>query len=400
MPQQPESSLSTWSVPESPLSIDYPASLLRQIHTYVLDGFQRLSRGGMEVGGVLFGSREAGRITLQAWRPMSCEYARGPCFVLSDADKSDLKKLLAACARDPQLRDLEPLGWFASHTRGGLTLLAPDRELYQECFPESWQVTLLLHPQRDAATRAGFFVREPDGGVQDTARREFDIVQEDAEPGRGHRERRETASRVRSAGIDTAEPELPAAGETGRRFPWVRIIVILAVLAAAGAAAAYYLRPSPAPSPFSFDAVDANGQLRIHWDQSAKAVREAVRGVLEVKDGAKTERFDLDAAHVRNGSITYGRQSEDVEMRLTVYEPSGASLTQFSRFLGPPPPANDELQALRQERDRLNAQVAALQSDLQTERDKSARLQRENELRNRLLQLDGVLGRHRAPAAK
>jgi hypothetical protein len=400
MPYQPEPSLSTWSAPESPVSIDYPASLLQQIHAYALDGFQRLSRGGMEVGGVLFGTRRGDRLALKAWRPISCEYSRGPAFTLSDADKSDLQKLLAASVRDPELRGLDPVGWFVSHTRSGLALLPSDRELFQEYFPESWQVTLLLHPQRNAPTRAGFFVHEQDGGIPDAALSEFEIAQDDSEAARRPRERREPAARPRSAEADAPRFSL---GETRREFPWRLLLAIGAVLViviAAGAAVYRYLQPPAAAGPFSFEAVDANGQLRIHWDQSAKAVREATRGVLEIKDGARTSKLDLDAAQVHNGGVTYTRQSDDVELRLIVYQPSGTSLTRLSHFIGPPPPASDELQALREERNRLSAEVATLQNALQAERGKSSKLERENRLRDRLLQLDGVIGRHRTPAAK
>lgn len=406
MPQLPESSLSTWSAPGSPISLDDAASVLDQIQVYVLEGFQRLSHGGMEVGGVLFGSRDGAHISLRAWRPIPCEYSRGPSFVLSEADKSDLRSLLAACARDPELSRLKPVGWFASHTRSELDLLESDREFFEEFFPDPWQVTLLLQPRQNAPALSCFFYRDPEGVVWKSPVRELDPVREPAPAARRPKERGESAGQPRPVEVGIREPERPAItvpAERNHGFRWGLLVVVIAILAAAAAAAALYSRApaSPPPlGPFAFDAVDTNGQLRIHWDQSAKAVREASRGILEIHDAGKTARFDLDTANVRGGSVTYARQGDDVSMRLTVYEPSGASLTQLSRFVGPPPTRGAEVEALRQERDRLNAQVASLRSALQAERDKTSRLERENKLRERLLQLDNVIGRHRTPATK
>ncbi|HLJ17565.1 MAG TPA: hypothetical protein VKV15_23925 [Bryobacteraceae bacterium] len=419
MTEQPESSLTTWSTAENQVSIEYPVSLLQEIDAYVREAFHRLSRGGMEVGGVLFGVHEDSKISLHAWRPISCEYSKGPCFVLSENDKSDLEKFLEASAKDPKLNGMEPLGWFVSHTRTGVAMQQPDLEIYQQYFPEPWQVALLLHPVKSAATRAGFFIREANGSVPENARREFAIEGPQTagrrEVGTRSLERRPAERRLRlpepAPGIRAMAPEVPERwseeqGIEAQRFVahgparmhyWDRIAIILAVLTGVGVAAGYHFLPAVL-HPFSFDALDTDGQLRIHWDNSAKAVREATRGVLEIRDGQKAMQFNLDAGQVRSGSFTYTRRSEDVEMRLTVYELSGTSLMQFSHFLGPPP-TNPELISLREERDRLSAQVAKLQSDLAAERNKSAKLEQVNKLRENLLQLDNVLTRRPAASA-
>jgi hypothetical protein len=461
MQPQPESAIVTWAVPESPVSIEYPAVLLQQVNAYVLEGFHRLSRGGMEVGGVLFGYRDRGRLRLETWRPIACEYSKGPCFALSENDQVDLERILAAAAKDPRLSGLEPLGWFVSHTRSGLALVETDQEVIRGYFGDPWQVTLVLHPQKNVPTRASFFARDLNGVFPVEARHEFAIDDrrsldrragerradrvpiDTQEPDRREGERRVTERRAVPAALprseeadiesgaielyaparqsarpvprlEAAQPaavqsppqapvrefiEAPQFGQTPARrgHQWGRLAVILVVLAACAAAGAYYLLPATNRS-FAFDAEDSNGQLRIHWDQSAKSIREATRGVLEIKDAGQPASFELDAEHVRAGSFTYTRRGEDVDMRLTVYPQSDSPLTELSHFIGPPS-VNSELAALRKERDHLRAQVADLENQLDAEQKKSAKLEQVNKLKENLLQLDNVLSRGQgAPA--
>src|SRR6266571_4441321 len=88
-------SFASWSVAESPITIEYTLVVLEEIRRAVTEGFQRLSRGGLEVGGVLYGSREDRTVRVLAIRPIACEHARGPGFLLSDHDAADLANQLA-----------------------------------------------------------------------------------------------------------------------------------------------------------------------------------------------------------------------------------------------------------------------------------------------------------------
>ena len=71
----------SWSVPEVPLTIEYSFEVLDQIRASATDGLRQLSRGGLEVGGVLYGTRDANSIRITSWRPIACEHARGPAFL-------------------------------------------------------------------------------------------------------------------------------------------------------------------------------------------------------------------------------------------------------------------------------------------------------------------------------
>src|SRR5580658_2327758 len=116
----------SWSVAESPISIEYSLVVIEEVRHEVAEGFQRLSRGGIEVGGVLYGVREGRTIRALAMRPMACEHARGPTFLLSDRDRQALHAQLLRDAEDPQLEGLISLGWFLSHTRTDVELTEAD----------------------------------------------------------------------------------------------------------------------------------------------------------------------------------------------------------------------------------------------------------------------------------
>src|SRR5438067_12356836 len=90
----------SWSVPEIPLTIEYSLDVLQEIRAAATNGIRQLSRGGLEVGGVLFGERGEDSIRISKWRPIDCEHARGPAFLLSQNDRMALRELLQNAAQD------------------------------------------------------------------------------------------------------------------------------------------------------------------------------------------------------------------------------------------------------------------------------------------------------------
>src|ERR1700747_3129778 len=89
-----DGSFGWWRTPEIGLTIEYPYQVMEEIRTAVCDGQQRLAHGGLEGGGVLFGTRRDTSIRLLTWRPIFCEHALGPSFRLSTRDRAELVRLL------------------------------------------------------------------------------------------------------------------------------------------------------------------------------------------------------------------------------------------------------------------------------------------------------------------
>jgi proteasome lid subunit RPN8/RPN11 len=145
------------------LAIECTPEVMEQVRAAVVDGYYRLVRGGLEVGGLLLGRRDGETLHVTASRPIPCQHAYGPTFTLSDSDLEGLEKLLEASSSEPGLTGLVPVGWYHSHTRSDLELSGRDLEVHNRWFPEVWQVALVLRPERMRPTRAAFYVPDAQG---------------------------------------------------------------------------------------------------------------------------------------------------------------------------------------------------------------------------------------------
>src|SRR5215510_13488666 len=84
-----------WKVPQCPFRIEYAPRVIDGIRLGVVDAFFSLPRGGVEIGGILLGTREAGRVLILDYIALDCEHASGPSFVLSARDEEKLRAALA-----------------------------------------------------------------------------------------------------------------------------------------------------------------------------------------------------------------------------------------------------------------------------------------------------------------
>ena len=174
----PQFQFAAWRVPQFPRAIEYPVEVMDEIRAFACDESLQLSRGGDDVGGVLFGTRRDDLIRILTWRPIACDRTQGEGLRLSYNDRMNLAVQLEMARQNSDLKDLRPLGWFVSHLQGEVALSESDLETYNGFFPESWQVALVIRPQEKGRARAGFFVREAEGKVQaETSHQCFDLAQ-------------------------------------------------------------------------------------------------------------------------------------------------------------------------------------------------------------------------------
>ena len=111
-----------------------------------------------------------------ACRALPCEHSMGPGFVLSEKDEQRLAQLVSSPAADPALHGLQALGWYHSHLRSKIFLSARDLQVHSRHFSSPFQVALVIHPQSERPTRAGFFFRESSGQMRtESAYEEFTI---------------------------------------------------------------------------------------------------------------------------------------------------------------------------------------------------------------------------------
>ncbi len=322
-----------WSTEGYPWTIEYPRALMDRIRSAALDGLFRIARGGVEVGGVLFGDRNGRVIRIKAFRPLECEYVTGPSFVLSEKDRRNLKELLAGAASDPELAGMIALGWYHTHTRSEVFLSEGDIEIYDQFFPEPWQVSLIVRPERIKPTRAGFFLREKNGSIRrESSPREFIL-----EP--SVRQARPSAAAVEDDGRATVpeeESDLPVFHRPERRqWPdWlIFTAALLLFLTGAGLLSSSLWWPKSA-APLSLRLIDHSGQLEVQWARPADEVRDAESGSLEIIDGEKRTRLELTGGQLRLGSLTYARRSGMVYVTLRVRRAGKDASEAYAQFVG------------------------------------------------------------------
>ena len=410
-----ESKFGSWTVAESPVTLEYSLVVIEEIRHEVAEGFQRLSRGGIEVGGVLYGTRDGRTVRVLALRPIACEHARGPAFLLSDKDRQALNAQLLRDAEDPQLEGLISVGWFLSHTRSEIALTESDLELYSIFFPAPWQATLVIRPGRGGSMRAGFFVREADGTVKsERSYLEFNFpdrlagVLDRSPSSRG--ERGERGERVQgerrlnvmprseafqsSAGAVAAarkemvaqrEVPAPTFGQPAqyvpspppkKKWPWLVGWAVLVIVAVVFGLRYWMLRP--AQEPIALAVIERDGQLRIEWNHASRPVTAAVHGTLVINDGSNTQTFALSPRDLTAGNYTYQRKTGDVEVRMSVEDSEGTKVQEASRFLGQAPVKIDpnELGDLTKKREELEAEVERLKRENRQQEEKIQQLQR------------------------
>lgn len=389
-------SLALGECPNGFVSLQYSYRLLDQIREEVFDKFLSIPRGGLEIGGVLFGTIAGAEVRLLAYRPLEIEYLNGPSFALSNKDEISLRQLIEASQSDPELESMEPVGWYHSHTRSDISLSDEDISIHQRYFPRPEQVALVIRPHKLEPAQAGCFLRNADGSLRgDAPQATFAL----SRPGKDGSKRVDTtapspvvplsltdlgvhapvakssfsASSIHTLVVDSDQ----AAPNSGRRI-WGLVTVAAAMLCVA--AVIFLQNRSPAarePAPMWVHLSDAGSQLTITWNRSSPAVAQARTAEILITDGGQqTARVPLDKESLRRGTIIYARHSGNVEVRMRVQSEADRVLEEVVRFIGPelasqPAPVvplkreepDPEVLRIRAEMERLKKELARGQPD-------------------------------------
>jgi general secretion pathway protein A len=150
---------------------DYPEihcspEVLAALGELVQSGYDRYSWGGVEVGGILLGRKEAGVVQILSYRVIDCDHTYGPSFDLSIEDQDGMSHLLAQTPSGQDPNDLVPVGWFQSVSRRDIGITERDRKLHQRFFPEPWQVAMVVKRSKTNPLAVGFFCKESNGFLQ------------------------------------------------------------------------------------------------------------------------------------------------------------------------------------------------------------------------------------------
>ncbi|HLK68112.1 MAG TPA: energy transducer TonB [Bryobacteraceae bacterium] len=163
----------TWAIPQKPVSVRIPFPVIDRLEHEAVENFRSLSSRGSEIGGLLFGTVNAGQpavVTIEEFELISCDYSRGPLYRLAEADMARFDR---AIQQRGTASPLTVVGMFRSHTRKTLSLDADDLAFLDARFKESYQIALLIRPFATKASTAGIFMRENGVFPSDTSLLEF-----------------------------------------------------------------------------------------------------------------------------------------------------------------------------------------------------------------------------------
>lgn len=340
----------TYRPPHSELAIHLSLEALDGILGDVLTGFGAIPRRGAEVGGILIGRTEAGKIWIDDFVTVACEHRRGPSYLLSEKDRAGFAEMFESRRK----ADTYPVGLFRSNTRDQNTIDDEDRQLFGQYCPAPSGAFLLIRPQATKTSTAAFLVYK-DGVLPDSNENVFPFQRWELEGGAPPPRRPLSdvkpkrrfepppgpiAPRTERVTDAAAAPAVEALAEEApsvetyayqtppepapprRRWLWVPLsFIFLAAGVLLGFQAALSLYPKPAAiAPASFqlgltaEARDEN--LYIRWNRESAAIAAAERGRLEIHDGRFMRTVDLDASSLRTGSVMYPPLTNAVGLRL------------------------------------------------------------------------------------
>ena len=319
----------------------------------ILRGFGLVPKRGAEVGGILIGTVKSGTIRIEDFEAIPCTYARGPSYLLTDAERAAFEEV---CQR----RGTDAIGYYRSHTRDGLGLQPEDLQLLERHF----QLALLVKPFATKPGIGGFFVGE-NGNFPATTPLEFPFrrweLTGEEPPRRAPMQERKRKERepetppppapIREKVVAPApesaiapqpyyrifsmEPQASASGEpqkpksrTGMWLVACFVFLLLGVLL--GYEAMRITAPQRGASDFALSlAVERVGDnLTVRWNPKARAVASATSGVLQIDDQGQTQHRELDRASLSSGNFVYGSPSAKVGFRLMLDLGSGLSVTE------------------------------------------------------------------------
>ena len=157
--QTAPSPLYLWEVPQKPVSVRIPFSLIDRLEKEAVENFRSLTSRGSEIGGLLVGDVSPGSplvVSISDYDLIACDYSRGPLYRLSDADMGRFEQAIQQ--RLAAGRGIA--GFFRSHTRKGISLDADDLTFFQARFRDPHQIALLVRPFATKASTAGIFIWE------------------------------------------------------------------------------------------------------------------------------------------------------------------------------------------------------------------------------------------------
>jgi len=382
--------------PGSTIRIDL--LVIEDLGVATIEGLKAVPKRGLEIGGILLGRLDAEQsaILIEDFEPVDSEHLHGPSWLLSPKDQSAFHRALNHLrGRSSQL---QPVGFYRSQTRDGLSFNDQDNALVREMFNGEPALCMLVKPSlaEPSVAQIGMItegllqpvavfpfhasvLREGDFQIVEGSSRvmEASPVMEDSSP-------------IMEESTPVMTPEEPSpqhallpfiprpAGDPEpdlKRPRRIRLTASLLTIAAAillcGFLVVKYrsshapvplqaVKSAPAPitapiaappadnpPPAQNDAVLLNVQRQdktatLSWNRDASKVKNADYATLLISDGRRHEQLHLSKADLETGRLVYLPRSRDVSFKLQLFAQSRSTTESIHSVPDlPAPPAPD-----------------------------------------------------------
>ena len=355
--------------------ISYDVATLNRIHRTALDRFLSIPRGGLEVGGLLFGKVRNDWVEILSAEDFPIEYLSGPSFVLSERDEASLAERLSGTTPDVDGEPLEIIGWWHSHTRTDVDLTTEDIRVHRKFFQQPTQVALIIKPFKfDPSQVALYRPGDAHGNVacclfsvgKNSLRRSAapELVQEPALVAGSA----ESVPLQTTPVIVSASP-LPATSRSTRRRligAGAMILLILCVLAWRYSLPPRQKTSVAAVDPFQLSISGTGSELMIRWDDTSNILSSAQSAELIIFDGPDATRVALGVDSLRSATLSYARRTSKVEVRLRARARTNELIEAVAHYVGPAAteshPPDPDVERMKAELDRVNGELTRMRS--------------------------------------
>jgi hypothetical protein len=340
-----------WWFPGSPVRVRLALGVVQELKNRL---FNPEAGSGHPQEGLLFGEIRNGATAILDFEPATPESVRSLVEMLPSERKGSL------------------VGYYRTESSEAFKLNAQDHLLAKEHFARPYMVFLLVHRNHFGPPTATFFFHDSHCRMVDFAFMEFPFDPSLLASEQDGRMRRTQQAQPIAVVPMQPPPTSPIFAEPFHAKPGSRLKTLLWTCSLASALAlgvslnsgslrerysnvwqtvantlskipATYSAAKAAPRPFlSLRAIRQTGFLALTWDRDSSLITAATSGVLSIRDGDSTRVISCDAAQLRDGSLLYVPETDQISMQLTVTTPTRTYMESVTVILpkaGGPRPA-------------------------------------------------------------
>ena len=242
------------------------------------------------------------------------------------------------------------VGYYRTESSESFSLDAQDHSLAREYFARPYSVFLLVHRNNVGPPTATFFFHDSDCRMVDFAFLEFPFDPSLLAHEQDGRMRRTLQAHPIELPVQppatpaiTAEPPRTKPNSILKSLVWTfspALAVVLALSFCSGTVrerysnvwhtvastfsktSGAYSDAGPGSRPLiSLRAIKQSGFLALTWDRDSPVIAAATSGILSIRDGDSTRVISCDAAQLRDGSLLYVPETDQISIQLTVTTP-------------------------------------------------------------------------------